>query len=257
MKKILLLLVLSVVTVCQSFGQNSSVFREFLDAANQACPMDLGAVGSMTSIVYQNGYVVYNISCDENVIDIDKLNSNINQSKQSLIAMVKDPEMKDVLDMLIKENAGLKYCYTCKASGKKAVATLTPGEVHAIANGTIDGGDMSKTLLQMISSANSTMPSEITDGMTGENIVLEGDYVVFNVSVDESKYSIQTLKQLQSEYRSGMAEVMKSSDATYKALLLVIKNSSYGLDVRLKGASSGETMDVKFTASELGKLVND
>ena len=253
MKKNLLLVTL-VAFIASLVSCGESKIEKMVDSLNNECPISMGVIGEITDVEYENGNVVFNCSVNETLVNIDALNENPDLMKRNIKTVFNNPngETKELIDMLIEENSGIVYRYTGKESGKVTSITLSSADITDINNNSTEEYNPETALEDQVETANAQCPIIIADGMTTTHIAIEGDYVVYNVDVDESMYSIKTLDSNKAQVKKNMIQEFNgNSDPTIKLFINFCKEANKGVAYKYIGNSSGKICMIKISYSEL------
>ena len=107
--RVLLTFLLVVMTLCAHAGDNNSALRKSIAMANAMCPVSLGAMGEMTSMVYEKGDLIISYALNEDVISVETLKNNKEMVRQNATTMVRNAtgDLKTTFDLLASEGAGL------------------------------------------------------------------------------------------------------------------------------------------------------
>ena len=79
-------LLMLVMTGCQE-----AKLKTVIGVANKQCPIDMGAVGTITSIIYDGNNVVYTLNMNEEITNIKILKDNPESMKSSITMMFQNP----------------------------------------------------------------------------------------------------------------------------------------------------------------------
>ena len=160
--------------------------------------------------------------------------------------------IKKLLDMLSKENAGFKIVYRGKASGTELSVVITSEEIKEGSNTDNSSRDPVLLLRSQIETSNVQMPMQIDEGMKITKVYLDGDYVVYNVEIDESMYSVGNINASKSEVKSNIKEALSGGDdPAMKVFVQFCKNAGKGIAYRYVGDQSGESATVYVGVDEL------
>lgn len=88
--------------------------------------------------------------------------------------------------------------------------------------------------------ANKEFPMEIADGLTVDNLTIEGDYVVYNITVDEDVCDIGSLNRNKQQVKEDIMATLKS-DASVSEFLKVCADANKGIAYKYTGDTSGDT----------------
>lgn len=124
---------LMLLTAC---GQKSKL-KLAIAAANKQCPMDMGASGEISSITFDGSDVVYVLLMNESFLNIDALKENPDAMKSAVTVMFGNPQgsIKEMLDLVVGTDSGIKFIYKGKTSGNEVECYLTTQDLKDILNG--------------------------------------------------------------------------------------------------------------------------
>ena len=118
--RVLLTFLLVVMALCAHAGDNNSALRKSIAMANAMCPVSLGAMGEMTSMVYEKGDLIISYVLNEDVISVETLKNNKEMVRQNATTMVRNAtgDLKTTFDLLASEGAGLVMKYIGRPYGR-------------------------------------------------------------------------------------------------------------------------------------------
>lgn len=117
---------------------------------------------------------------------------------------------------------------------------------------TYDSGYSEQDLSEVVREANEEMPLIVEEGLRCDEVILEGNYVIYIYSVDESMYSIRDLKESHRELKNIIKNNLKNStDEGQKQLCAMCKSNQKGLAFRYVGDETGQTHTVYIGPDEL------
>lgn len=138
-------LLMLVMTGCQE-----AKLKTVIGVANKQCPIDMGAVGTITSIIYDGNNVVYTLNMNEEITNIKILKDNPESMKSSITMMFQNPaaDVKEMLKLMAKCNSGLHMIFVGNKSGEQAVCELTAEELKEVINTNADPAQSGQTKLE-------------------------------------------------------------------------------------------------------------
>lgn len=91
---------------------------EFVRITNMQMPLDLGDGLTETACSMEDGYIVFQFSCDENVFSIDDLEKNSEESKQTILENIRggSPVVEKTFNDIRRAGYGAIYRYIGKSS---------------------------------------------------------------------------------------------------------------------------------------------
>ncbi len=101
-----------------------------IEGINKICPYSLGGIGEITSAEIDNGNLLYNISVKQGAINLETPDLH----KKSMKDMLSNPnkDMKQMLELLVKENYGLCYAFTEEGTDKTMKINFTAEEIKEL-----------------------------------------------------------------------------------------------------------------------------
>lgn len=231
-----------------------SEFEKTVEKINEECPMSMGDIGDVTSIRYEKPNLVMTCDINEDYADLSSMKSRPELVKRNALIMCQNSTgaIKKLIDMLSKENAGFKIVYRGKASGTEVSVVITGDEIREGASTDDSSRDPLLLLRSQIETSNVQMPMQIEDGMTVTKAYLDGDYVVYNVVIDEDMYAVDNIKASKDEVKANIKEALGSGDdPTMKIFVRFCKNAGKGIAYKYVGNRSGESATVYIGVDEL------
>lgn len=230
--------------------KHSKEFVDGLEEANKSCPIVIpGGAGSLDAIKLEDDYVTYYVHYNEETNPLFKERDKV---KEALIMLVLSGNKSDFfVDMIIKENCGLKLVAT-GADGNKLSIAISPDELTQYRDKFKQNPQEStRRILEMqLEAERASLPMMIDEGMTMTDFSLEGDNFVYTCEVDESIYSIDEFK--------GNEELIKgeilsdiTQDPQSKLIVNLCKTSNMDIVYRIVGDRSKRKVDLKISCKEL------
>lgn len=224
-----------------------------VEQINKSCPISLGVAGELTDVAFEDGNLVYNFTMNESLTDIEVLSSNPQLMKNSMSAMFRTPtkELKDMMDLMEQDKVGLTFNYVGRDSGKKASLTISYDDLKEALETESTPDELLKAQVDV---TNATCPLEIGGGLVMTKLEIEGNYVVYYISVDDDLVSIRLLNQLKEESKNGIVAGLKQqiNDPSFKAFIFACKNANKGIAYKYIGNTSKEECLILIELSELG-----
>ena len=229
-------LLMLVMTGCQE-----AKLKTVIAVANKQCPIDMGAVGTITSIIYDGNNVVYTLNMNEEITNIKILKDNPESMKSSITMMFQNPaaDVKEMLKLMAKCNSGLHMIFVGNKSGEQAVCELTAEELKEVINTNAD-------------------PAQ--SGQTSEEVIVEkieviGESVVYICSVDEELCPISQIEENAAEVKEGIVSMLASqTDPATQLFIKTCVNNNKNIMYRYIGKESGKQHDVVIPVSDLKKM---
>ncbi len=125
---------------CQELSDNMPSFtgdpEAYLQSSIQAMQLQLPMTYSegmvCSRVELDSSYFTYYFDCDEDLFDINEMESSANQNHDAVREMLttsSDPSFVRMIRTLKETNRGLRYLYTGTTSGKKALVSIESEEL--------------------------------------------------------------------------------------------------------------------------------
>lgn len=249
-----LLLLMVSISSCQK-----SKLKAVVAIANKQCPMDMGEVGTITSITYNGSNVVYTLNMNESITDIAILKDNPESMKESIKIMFRNPakDVKEMLKLVAECNAGLQMKFVGKDSGEEAVCELTSEEVKEVLKAESDPSQSERAKLEaQLKMANLQFPMQASEEILIEKIELSDESVVYICKVDEDACPISQIEANAEEVKKEIvANLAAQSDPATQVFLKTCINNDKSVAYRYIGTKSGNHYDIVITLPELEKMI--
>ena len=113
---------------------NRKKLEELVNVTNVSCPMTIDEATVLEKLTIEGDNVVYIYKVDEEAVDIDALESNKEEMKQSIKSSldVSDPSLKNFLEACLKDKKNVVYRYTGNTSGDSMECVLEVSEIKEL-----------------------------------------------------------------------------------------------------------------------------
>lgn len=248
----LMLLISFAIISCDSAKKE---LKAEIEIANQDCPQDMGMIGQLTSIEYdeESDEVVMTLTISKDMpLNITALNKVKNMLKRAMLsAYAKSEASAKLMKDIARADSKFTVVFQTAETNETLKLHISKDEVEDIANGNIDPVSPRELLEINVASTNAQCPMKISDAMTMSSVSLEGNYFVYNYSVNEQYASVEAIEASQSEVRASIKQMLASDDPTIQRLVAICKEANTGAMFRYIGDTSGYTCTIKFESSEL------
>lgn len=249
-----LLLSLVSVSSCQQ-----SKLKAMVAIANKQCPMTLGDVGTITSIVYDGSNVVYTLNMNEEFTNIAVLKKNPENMKESIQSMFMNPApgVKEMLTLVVDSKSGLEMIFVGKDSGEKVVCQLSTEELKNILQAETDPQQNERAKLEaQVKMANLQFPMQASDEVVIEKMEIESESVTYICKVDENLCPISQIEENAQKVKEGIvANLAAQTDAATQLFIQICINNNKNVTYRYIGSESGSQYDIVVSIPELKKMI--
>lgn len=222
--------------------------------------MDVGNGCVITDVQYDGKDIVYNAAVEQNRVDLEALGKDSDLLKASISSMFKnaDDEVKELFQTMIDADAGLKYIYRYKGEtdGVKISCRLSPEELEALINGEqSEEASYEEQLSNVVKTTNLSCPMQVDEYTVLTETMIEEDNMVYCYKFDEGALSIEALREQKASLRESLHASFDMQDEAVCLLLDICRKCGKGICYRYIGGTTGESMNITFTPSDLGKLL--
>ena len=229
-------LLMIVMTGCQE-----AKLKTVIGIANKQCPLDMGEVGNITSIIYDGDNVVYTLNMNEEITNIKILKDNPESMKSSIKMMFQNPaaDVKEMLKLMAKCNSGLHM------------------KLKEVINTNADPAQSGQTKLEaQLKMANLQFPMQASEEVVVEKIEIIGESVVYICSVDEELCPISQIEENAAEVKEGIVSTLASqTDPATQIFIKTCVENNKNITYRYIGKDSGKQYDVVIPVSDLKKML--
>lgn len=243
-------------TIAQS--KEKSEFAAAVERADRDCPIPAAlGKGEVTGIKLENGYVIYYLKYDHDFHNLMSSLGNDAKAKEALLMCflcinAQGGNQGDLLmDLLIRQNCGLKVVITESATGRYECKASVEDIKRLRERYQLNPHEALYNLLSLsIESQRVNLPMKVNEGMTMTDYKLEGDNIVITMQIDESLYSIATMRSNRALIKTSMIEE-GLKDPESKTLFDMCKVSHTGLVYRIVGNNSHDEFVITIPSNEM------
>lgn len=232
----------------------SSRLEQVVASVNKECPMSMGIDGIVSSMTIEGDSVVVEYIVYDNIFNMDSLNAHISLLKEYMLAELQnaDEETKEDFKVIADESTGLTYKYVGYTSGKTVLFTLSSTEMLSAL---VKSPETKATLAVILKFTNLAFPLEALPGHIVERARLDGNFIVYDISVDENRFNIKRSKENAEKMMDTTKSRLDPSNPLIKMFLAICRQARVGLAYRYVGNNTGESFVIEIPYSELP--VND
>lgn len=253
----------SVLLICLSLllltgCSQKSKLKLAVEVAARQCPISMGSAGEISSITFDGTDVIYTALVNEAYLKLDALEKNPESMKSVISAMFSNPakEVKQMLDLVINANSGIKFVYKGKTSGKEVECYLTTQDLKSIANADSTVGESDqKKLEEQVNITNVSCPIQVDEVTRLDKLAIEGDQVVYHYTIDEKLVDMAVLRENAEAMKQNVRNSLNVSEPALRIFLEICVKCDKKLCYRYVGNSSGESMEFSFDVSDIKSLL--
>lgn len=240
-------------------GCSSNNIEQAVDIVGKQCPMELGNAGEIKSVYLDNNQVLFIYVMNEDLFHIESLQLNPDASKYDIKMLLSnaDANIKNLLDAAIAADMPIKFVFEGQLSRKKAEMTLTMDEMRECYRNC--NLEPQEKLYEALDATNLLMPIKVSDDMTIDKVMLDGEtvvyvYVIANEMADLEQFA-KDKEFFQEDLRHNLHD-MGENDPAFRAFMIMIANAGKNLAYRYVVGKDKKYADIVVTNKELRPLLH-
>lgn len=277
---LLLLFAAALITGCISDKDKAWVeLEEAVEEGNKTCPQNMGDGMTLTSLSIDDNVLEMKFGIDSD--DEDVTPSVFRQYRQvfkttMLQGLVGDADTRELLNLCVKAEVQMKVTLHFQGYSETVQIVIPINEIEEALNGDLSAADTDEdsvavdeevtadeteqalvSLRGQIPIMRNQLPMTIDEGTTWTDVSFDNANVTYIYSVDEAQLGGSVGEMLQSQQallKNNIKVNMQNGDNTMKAFLQTCIQAGSGLIYRFVGDTSGESVSVRFSPSELSNL---
>lgn len=226
-----------------------------IEVANKECPMDLGMVGEISSMEFdeETDEVIMTMTISKDMpLKISALNKLKNTLKRAMLGnWAKSESGLKLIEEIAKADSKITMVMRTENTDENIKIKISKDEVRDLAEGKIDPISPRDLLEIMITSTNAQCPMQIDEVTILSSVSLEGTNVVYNYSLDEDVVTMDVIEQNKISIKSNLKRALSTQDPIMKQMISACKEANTGISYRYVGDTSGNVCVIKFSSSEL------
>ena len=229
-----------------------------IEAFNKQCPVSMGMVGEITSLELEDDCIVFNYHVNAGVLNFDALKKEPDFLKDNMKITFMNPnqDIKQLMELLVDEEFGLKIRMTEKNSGKTLSVSFNAKEVEELNRYDIDERDPNKLLEAYVRTYNALLPMEIEPGVVQTRAFIDTDYVVYEFSVDESLSGVSLQDFRYSEFFFEQEILRNITYDGLNAFAELCVETGRGIAYKYMFGSSDEECTIELSVSDLRDAIS-
>lgn len=226
-----------------------------IEEVNDECPLDLGLVGEISSVDYdeKTDEVVMTMTINKDLpLKLSALKQLKNTMKRSVLGNWAKSESSLVLiEKIADADAKFTIVMQTADTNESLKIKISKKEVKDIAAGNIDSITPREMVDIMIASTNAQCPMQIDEVTVLSSVTLENNSFVYNCSWDENSVSIEEIDANKDVLKTNIKQLLLSEDPMTQELIKICKDANVCILYRYIGDTSGDVCLVKFSPEEL------
>lgn len=241
--------------ICLLVSCNSKVkkLKEEVETANKECPINIGGIISISSMTYldDENVVEFKMTTNESVLKVSALKKIPNALKDNImLSLMNSNESKKLLQELVDCDTKLRITLAGQQSGEKFSIDLTVDEIKSSLNDKMTKSQRAHKMVECsIDITKAQLPLNMGNGITLTDYRIQGTDVVYTYTINDAVFL--SMKGNEEGMKENIRQSLTSMDPSLKGTMTPIADCGMGLVYKYASASTGESVEVSFTAAEL------
>lgn len=264
MKKtiIYIFLLFAIITSCVDEASKTRLrVRNTIDSLNSSCPVNLDII-KVESIHFEHDTVILNYALDGTFYPLDVFKVAYVKEKYDvnflnyLSFLTGCPNPKQMRKDLVKIGASIKLIVSDQNSNNGFTSVMTKEDIKKYAERKITKEERSRIRLKCkIEGERIRCPYNNGDGTIANDVRIEGNYVVFEILVDEKLINIDYLNENKEAAKSVLLEEFSNTEhISMYSDMVAIKGSHMGVKYKYIGIDSRKSAIVTIEYEDLPNI---
>ena len=230
-----------------------SALKKEIERFNAQCPQDMGAMGKLSGVRYDDGanMLVYEFSVNEDVMDFSDLDGFEERVRPVMPALLSQGDARSFVKVMADCNAGFKAVYKGDKSGKQVEVTIPAADIKEMYEHPLSDEESGEMIVKQTVLNNKAMcPYTEEEVITMVDVFDDGKSVVFLSEIDEDIYNFDNLEDNMKHYDYVLRNELLS-DPMVKSTIQYLSRGGRTLVYRYKGVPSGREINLELTTRDL------
>lgn len=246
------LCLLTIISAC-SHNDATQRLQAEIDASNRQCPISLGPSGTLTAVTYNPDLntVTMHYRMSRYYANPASLANSTPEQKREMAAYLRDEANRPLLNLFNDADASLALSFLIGDATEPVVLTLSSSELHDIAAEADNRTNLRVRLNEIAETENRLCPSTLAEGITATAVMLDDDFLTYEITVPDS-VALATSAQ-QATFRGRLVENLDSAktDASMAQTVSLLRNLEYGIRYRIFNPADSLTFVIDITPTEI------
>ena len=256
-----LVLIIMVTVLFTSCNEQKKELKSLVEKMNSECPLPLGDIGSVNSIMFDGEVVEMKFTSNESFAPVSSL-SNHQQELKEMLGMSFSKESNDKLvEKIIAAGVNFRSVFVGMQTGEKIVLEVTPDDLKTYAEKYSNMTDQQKLIVTMYIGTKVKLPLAVDNTTKLVGLSLTSDALKYKFEVNdaeagqnlESSISFMkyiTLSQMANSLKGGM--MGERNRQFYQALI----DCNQGTEYEYHELQTGKRMSFRISTDEIREVLN-
>ena len=263
MKSVLksLMLVIMTSVLFASCDEQKKELKSLVEKMNSDCPLPLGDIGSVNSIMFDGEVVEMKFTSNESFAPISSLSNHQQELKEMLGMSFSKGSNDKLVEKIIAAGVNFRSVFVGMQSGEKIVLEVTPNDLKTYAEKYSNMTDQQKLIVTMYIGTKVKLPVAIDNMTKLVGLSLTSDALKYKFEVNDAETgqnmdsSISfmkyiTLSQMANSLKGGM--MGERNRQFYQALI----DCNQGAEYEYHELQTGKRMSFRISTDEIREVLN-
>lgn len=244
-----------------SCDEHKTELKEFVEKFNNECPVPMGEIGSINSVMFDGETVQMKFTSNETFAPISSLSNHQGEVKEILGMGLSKDSSKKLVEKIIAAGASFRTIFIGNQTGQRAEFTLTANELENAIQKFINMNDKQKQIVTMLIGTKIKLPLNIDSTTKLVGLSLSSDALKYKFEVNdietgqnmESALSFMkyiTLSQMAQSLKGGM--MGDRNRQFYQALV----DCNQGAEYEYHEVQTGKRTSFRISTDEIKEVLN-
>ena len=256
-----LVLVIMVTVLFTSCNEQKKELKSLVEKMNSECPLPLGDIGSVNSIMFDGEVVEMKFTSNESFAPISSLSNHQQELKEMLGMSFSKGSNDKLVEKIIAAGVNFRSVFVGMQSGEKIVLEVTPNDLKTYAEKYSNMTDQQKLIVTMYIGTKVKLPVAIDNMTKLVGLSLTSDALKYKFEVNDAETgqnmdsSISfmkyiTLSQMANSLKGGM--MGERNRQFYQALI----DCNQGAEYEYHELQTGKRMSFRISTDEIREVLN-
>ena len=256
-----LVLVIIVIALFTSCDEQKKELKNLVEKMNSECPLPLGDIGSVNSIMFDGEVVEMKFTSNESFAPVSSLSNHQQELKEMLGMSFSKGSNDKLVEKIIAAGVNFRSVFVGMQTGEKIVLEVTPNDLKTYAEKYSNMTDQQKLIVTMYIGTKVKLPVAVDNTTKLVGLSLTSDALKYKFEVNdaeagqnlESSISFMkyiTLSQMANSLRGGM--MGERNRQFYQALI----DCNQGAEYEYHELQTGKRMSFRISIDEIREVLN-
>jgi hypothetical protein len=256
-----LVLIIMVTVLFTSCNEQKKELKSLVEKMNSECPLPLGDIGSVNSIMFDGEVVEMKFTSNESFAPVSSLSNHQQELKEILGMSFSKGSNDKLVEKIIAAGVNFRSVFVGMQSGEKIVLEVTPNDLKTYAEKYSNMTDQQKLIVTMYIGTKVKLPVAVDNTTKLVGLSLTSDALKYKFEVNdaetgqnlESSISFMkyiTLSQMANSLKGGM--MGERNRQFYRALI----DCNQGAEYEYHELQTGKRVSFRISIDEIREVLN-